>query len=233
MESNIKINSLQEQIDFLLEEGEELLQNNKIKKAFKKFDAALNLNSNYPKTYLVKGEAHIEMYEMDKAEECMYKYLTFFPDDKRAYLNLIKINDERGYFEKALYYCDKLLNMESKNYKLHFKKADILNMLGNEEEALYYCNNCLKLNPYFYKALCLKGSLLNSLENYKEALDSCSKAISLDSSKSEAYFEKSLIYENMKNFSEAFSFAKKAYELSPNDELYRFQYVMMKEMIRW
>ncbi|CDI49964.1 tetratricopeptide repeat protein [Clostridium tetani] len=233
MENNIEVNSLQEQIDSLLKDGEILLKNKKIKNAFEKFNKALNLNINYPKTYLIQGEAYMLIYEMDKAEECMYKYLNFFPNDKRAYLNLMKINDERGYFEKALYYCDKLLSIDNRNYKLHFKKADILNMLGNTEEALYYCNNCLKLNSYFYKALCLKGSLLNSLEKYEEALEICSKATNLDSSKSEAYFEKSLVYENMKNFSLAFSLAKKAYGLSPDDELYRFQYIMMKEMIRW
>lgn len=233
MENNVEINSLQQQIEALLKEGEILLKSKKNKNAFRKFNKALNLNVNYPKTYLIKGEAHMAMYEMDLAEECMYKYLNFFPDDKRACLNLIKINDERGYFEKALYYCDKLLNIDNDNYKLHFKKADILNMLGSTEDALYYCNNCIKLNPYFYKALCLKGSLLNSLERYEEALNVCSKAITLDISKSEAYFEKSLVYENMKNYSLAFSFAKKAYKLSPDDELYKFQYIMMKEMLRW
>ena len=189
-------------------------EKNEIKEAFKVFEEAINLDENYAETYIVKAEAHIGMYEMEEACQCIKKYLTFVPKSKRAYLDLIEIYDATAEFEKAIFYCNELLKEDNKNAELYFKKADFYDMLGENEEALNCCDDCLKLKPDYYDALCLKGSLLNALDRNTESLEAYSKAIEVDKTNSKAYLEKALVYKDMDNYHTALEYAKKAYELA-------------------
>ena len=214
----------------LVEKGKKLFEKNEIKEAFKVFEEAINLDENYAETYIVKAEAHIGMYEMEEACQCIKKYLTFVPKSKRAYLDLIEIYDATAEFEKAIFYCNELLKEDNKNAELYFKKADFYDMLGENEEALNCCDDCLKLKPDYYDALCLKGSLLNALDRNTESLEAYSKAIEVDKTNSKAYLEKALVYKDMDNYHTALEYAKKAYELDPEDEWCKCQYSIMKSM---
>lgn len=230
MESCFNLDKENNEIIALIEKGKSLFEKNKIDEAFKVFEEATNLDKNYAETYIVKAEAHIGMYEMNEACECIKKYLTFVPKSKRAYLDLIEIYDATAEFQKAIFYCDELLKEDNKNAEIYFRKADFFDMLGDSEKALNCCNSCLEINPNFYEVLCLKGSLLNALDRNVEALEIYSQAIELDKTKSKAYIEKALVYKDMENYHTALEFAKKAYELDPKDEWCKCQYSIMKSM---
>jgi tetratricopeptide (TPR) repeat protein len=230
MKNSIKLNNDITLIKEYIERGKGLFNDGEFEKAFKDFNKAIFLNNKYAEAYLVKAQAHLEIYEVVEAEKCIKKYLALVPGDPKGYWKLLDINDLTGDFDKCIYYCEKLLETDGENVGLHFKRAEFLALLNDFKEAIEAFNLCLKLSPNFYEALCGKASALLSLRNKKEALEIYSKALEVDSTRSAAYFGKSEVYMAMGNSLSALNFAKKACEIEPKNEFYKCHYTMLKDM---
>ena len=230
MKNSIKLSNDETLIKEYIERGKGFFNDGEIEKAFKDFNKAIFLNSEYVETYLVKAQAHIEIYEVEEAQKCLKKYLKLVPDDPKAYWKLIDIHDLTGDFDKCIYYCEKLLESDGENVGIHLKKAEFLALLYNFKEALECFDVCLNLDHDFYDALCGKASALLSLRNKKEALEIYCKAIEVNSTKSAAYFGKSETYMAMGNNISALKFAEKAYQLEPENEWYKCHYTVLKNM---
>ena len=129
----INLNNADALVKEYLERGKGLFNDGKIEKAFKDFNKAIFINNEYAQTYLVKAQAHIEMYEVTEAEECVKKFLELAPGDPRGYLKLIDINDLTGDFDKCIYYCEKLLETHDENADIYLKKAEYLALLNDYE----------------------------------------------------------------------------------------------------
>ena len=119
MNNTINIRNDDTLVEEYLVRGKGLFNDGKIEKAFKTFNKAIFLNNEYAHTYLVKAQAHIEMYEVEEAQKCIKKFLKLVPGDPRGYLKLIDINDLIGDFDKCVYYCEKLLETQSNNVDIY------------------------------------------------------------------------------------------------------------------
>ena len=213
-----------------IERGKGLFNDGEIERAFKDFNKAIFLNNEYAQAYLVKAQAHIEMYEVEEAEKCIKKYLQIVPNGPKGYWKLIDIYDLTGDFNKCVFYCEKLIQCDVSNVSVYFKKAEFLAILNDFRNALECFEQCIKLIPDFYDAICGKASMLLSLRNKKEALEIYNSAIEIDSTKSEAYFGKSEVYMAMGNMMNALRFAEKAYKIDPDNEWYKCHYTVLKNM---
>ena len=111
--------------------GKGYFNDGNIKKAFKSFNKAILLNSEYAQAYLVKAEAHIEMYEVEEAEKCITQYLKLVPGDAKGYWKLVDIHDLTGDFDKCLYYCNKIIEKYGENSHICLKKAEFLVLLDD------------------------------------------------------------------------------------------------------
>lgn len=230
MKNSIKLTNDEILIKEYIERGKGLFNDGEIEKAFKDFNKAILLNNEYAEAYLVKGQAHLEMYEVEEAEKCLKIYLKLVPGDPKGYWKLIDIHDLTGDFDKCVYYCEKLIEIDSKNPIIYIKKAEFLALLNDFKEAIKCFDKCLELNPNFYDALCGKASASLSLRNKKEALELYSKAIEVDITKSAAYFGVSQVYMSMGPITKALRFAEKAYNIEPENEWYKCHYSVLKSM---
>ncbi|SHH91056.1 tetratricopeptide repeat protein [Clostridium grantii] len=227
---NETLNSIKEKKAIkALEEGKILFEKCKIKKAFSKFNEAIKLNPTLSEAYLEKGEAHMGMFESSEAEECLLKYIELAGENERVYKALIEVYDQKSDFELAVDYCDKLTNLKPNDWEIFYLKADLLILVGDYETALDVFNKCIELNPKFYKAICGKALCLYTLDNDDEAIKTYEHAIEVDKSESHAYMELGLIYRDMGVIVKALKYLKKAYDLSPDDELYKSQYIITKD----
>ncbi len=230
MKNSVNINSDETLIKEYIERGKGLFNDGEFSKAFKDFNKAIFLNSDYAETYLVKAQAHIGMFEVYEAEKCIKKYLKLVPNDPKGYWKLIDIHDLTGDFDKCIYYCEKLLEIQCENPNIYFKKAEFLALLNDFNSAIECFDICLSLCPNFYDALCGKASALLSLRNKKEALKIYSEAIEVNSAKSAAYFGKSEVYMAMSHIISSLKFAEKAYQIDPKNEWYKCHYTLLKNM---
>lgn len=230
MKNSIKLSNDETLVKEYIERGKGLFNDGEIEKAFKDFNKAIFLNNEYAEAYFVKAQAHLEMYEAYEAENCIKKYLKLVPDDPKGYWKLVDIYDLTGDFDKCIYYCEKILEIDKKNAGIHLKKAEFLALLNDFKKAIECFDACLELIPNFYDALCGKASALLSLRNKKEALEIYSKAIEVDITKSAAYFGKSEVYMAMGNSISALRFAEKSYAIEPENEWYKCHYNVLKNM---
>ena len=115
--------------------GKGLFNDGQFEKAFKYFNKAIFLNSEYSQTYFEKAQAHIEIYEVDEAEKCLKKFLKLVPNDPMVYLKLIDIYDLTGDFDNCIYYCEKLLETLGENIDLYLKKEEFLDLLSDFKKA--------------------------------------------------------------------------------------------------
>ena len=213
-----------------IERGKGLFNDGEIEKAFKDFNKAILMNNEYAETYLVKGQAHLHLFEVEEAEKCLKIYIKLAPDDPKGYWKLIDIHDLTGDFDKCIYYCEKLIEISPENTITYLKKAEFLALLNDFKEAVKSFDICLKLDPNFYDAICGKASALLSLRNKKDALELYSKAIEIDITKSDAYFGTSQVYMSMGHFPKALIFSEKAYHMEPENEWYKCHYTVLKNM---
>ena len=159
----INLNNADTLVKEYLERGKGLFNDGKIEKAFKDFNKAIFINNEYAQTYLVKAQAHIEMYEVEEAEKCIVQYLKLVPGDATGYWKLVDIHDLTGDFDKCLYYCNKLLENHGENAHIYLKKAEFLVLLNDFSKAIECFDICLKLSPNCYEALCGKENAQLSL----------------------------------------------------------------------
>ena len=230
MKNSINLISDDALVKQYIERGKGLFNDGKIEKAFRNFNKAIFINNKCSEAYFVKAQAHIKIYEVDDAENCMKNYLKLVPDDPKAYWKLIDIHDLTGDFDKCIYYCEKLLENDDKNAMVHLKKGEFLAILNDFKKALDCFDSCLKLSPDFYDALCGKASVLLSLHNKDDALKMYIRAIEVDTTRSVAYFGASEVYMVMENTTNALNFAEKAYEIEPKNQWYKCHYNVLKNM---
>ncbi|MCY6483540.1 tetratricopeptide repeat protein [Clostridium aestuarii] len=163
--------------------------------------------------------------------ELLEKKILEYISKGKNLINQDKINNGFEMFNKALHFCNKIIEKNKADFSLYYKKAYILTELGNLYDAIKCYNECLKLKPDYYEAYCQKGELLITLCNHKEALNTYSKAIEIDNNRSDAYMGKALVYMDLQDYSMAFPLVKKAYRLDPCDEWCKCYYMLTKNML--
>ena len=106
--------------------------------------------------------------------------------------------------EEALYYFNRILDIDSLNHEAADKKAYMLEILGRDEEALEYIDSYLEQDssdPYIWIH---KGDLLDiHLSDHKGALDCYNWALRIDLHNEEAWTKKAYVLKEMKKYSEA------------------------------
>jgi len=230
MKNNIKLIDDEVLIKEYIERGKRLFEDRQFEKAFRYYNKAILLDNEYAETYFVKGHAHLQRFEAEEAESCLKMHLKLAPNEPKGYWKLIELHDLTGDFDKCIYYCEKLIEMDPTNSKTYLKKAEFLALLNDFNEAIKCFDICLKLDSNFYDAMCGKASALLSLRNKKDALALYIKATYADITKSAAYFGTSAVYMSMGYFQKALIFAEKAYNIEPDNEWYKCHYSVLKNM---
>jgi tetratricopeptide (TPR) repeat protein len=220
--------SINEEASRLLEKGQRLFEENHHDKAFEMFDAAIRLDPVFAPAYLVKAEAHMEMMEMEEAEQCIKTYLKFDPESERACSDLMDIYYESGEFDESLAYCDRLLVSNSRDPYLCAIKAYLLSHLDKVDESLEYYDKAIDLKPDFYDAVCDKASLLSECGCHSESLEVYQDGIRIEPGKAEAYFGAACACERLGYKKKARLYIEKAKELEPEDEFYKIHFQLMQ-----
>lgn len=110
----------------------------------------------------------------------------------------------RDLYEEALYYFNKMLEVEPLNSYAVEHKANMLDILGRYEEALECIDNYLESNSTDANIWILKGDLLDAhLNDYEGALKCFDRALEIDPENEEAWSKKGYILKEMRRYAEA------------------------------
>ena len=110
----------------------------------------------------------------------------------------------RDIYEEALYYFDKILEVDPVNHRAVDGKANMLDILGRVGEALECINDYLERNSSDVYIWILKGDLLDVHHNdYEEAIDCYNHALKNNQKNEEAWVKKAYALKEMGECAEA------------------------------
>lgn len=155
--------------------GQALFHLGRIDEAKESFNMVIKLNPEYPKVYLMLGNAEGKSGNYVNAISLYRKELALLTDtvntaaEQSVYLQLGRAYSELGHADSALIALNKLVTLNPTQAEAYNDIGQVHEDMGNLQEALEARKKALELNPdgdYQYQI----GVLLVNLGQYKEAL---------------------------------------------------------------
>lgn len=157
-----------------------------------------------------------------KAKEILMKMLEKYPDSYFLHKQLAEICEQTGNINIAIDEYIRASEINTLNYELKFKTANLLKTTTRNEDAVRILNELLRAKPDYYDASCLLGDILYEQENYKEAVNVYIQALNYNPDKYELYYNLGMVYTRLNDFQSAKEYYEKAAEL--NSLLYHAKY---------
>jgi len=171
--------------DLLAAIAEIELMANDYEKAIMFADQAIEVDSNYPESFRIKGQAYLfEMYikkeNKEKALDAFLSYSDKKPSDPYGYLQRFEIFLKDLRFNEAAEELNKVFEISPRYPELHYKRAILYSKMGKVKDALMELDEELTLNSRMVKALDERGNLLLKQNSLDEAMKSFVKSMELD-----------------------------------------------------
>jgi tetratricopeptide (TPR) repeat protein len=187
IESSLKIT---ERDIFFSKKGDILFKLRKFDDAVNNYEKALDINNNLPYAYLGLGILYYSTEKYDYALECFDKLFELYMEhltDSEKYMittyTLIgkgEITNNTDFFEEALNYIDKQINMDMDNIDLWILKGYVLFKMEKYREALGVYNNALSIDPNNIEILESLAIIYENLGKFDDAIRVYEKLLKLN-----------------------------------------------------
>lgn len=179
-----------------------------------------NVRDYYP-LYLI-GVCFNGLNQPDSAEVYYRRSIETDATFEDPYLELAKLNAQWEQFEKAIDYCDQVLEMNEKSGDAHYLKALIYNANEEEKKTLKELKKANKVDPsHAFAPLLLAEIYLNKKRN-TEVIKYCSQSIKLDSTIAMAYLYRGMGYLNKGQYHTAFDDFSKGAQLDSVEGIFKY-----------
>jgi tetratricopeptide (TPR) repeat protein len=159
-------------------EGVTFTEQNKLQKAIRYFNRALEMKPNYAEVLVNKG---IALRRQGKLEEAMRYYnwaLQINPVDVKAWSNKGIVLGRQGKLEEAMRCYDKALAIEPSYHKAWNNKGIAFYYQGRLREAIAHYDQAIECKPDYVKAWTNKGIALARQDRLEQAIKCFDKALS-------------------------------------------------------
>lgn|SRR5574344_206882 len=159
---------------------------------------------NEPDYSQIKQDA-IALYSLNKSDEAKAEF-SKIPDsqkDSETWLLLGNIMQDSQKDIDAIYYYQKAITTNAKNYKAFYNLGNIYQKDDNLPMAIFNYKKAISINPEFAYSHYNLGCVYLKIQNYKNAKKSFEKSIILKKDEPDFYYNLSLTYKNLKKFKKA------------------------------
>jgi tetratricopeptide (TPR) repeat protein len=189
------------------------------------------LNFEAPDSFLATPPAPIEKYEVaprnisapenefeiEQDVEKIQSDLKSWGGSVHALKEDIRVQFKAKHYQEVLDRAHILLEIESRNREVLYKKAYSLKKLGRAEASLHTYNQVVKVSPRFRDAWYDRGGVLVGLKQYDKALQSFDRAVELNGKLTWLQYDRAVLLRKMQKWKEALQGFKKAVEISPRN----------------
>lgn len=158
------------------------------------------LINNFPDDFFLEnfyGVIHLNINNLDKAEECFNLSIKHNPDFSPSNFNLGKIFYIRKKYDEAIEFFLKSLYFDKNNKEIYYSLAQSFVKKSDYKKALYYLEGCIKLDPTHFSAVYLTAWIYHQLKNYQKAIFFYNNSLRIKPTE-EAYNGLGLIYKELK-----------------------------------
>jgi tetratricopeptide (TPR) repeat protein len=195
-------NSNQETINFNEEEFENIihfyLQNNQAQFALEASEMALTIFPYSSEFCLTKADAHLELGELDEAEEYLTNNFKIDKSDIDYYIILSEVYVLRNDYAKAIDICNEGIETCDDNLDtIYLHLAEIHDYQGEYNEMIPLLEASLELNPKNDDALYLYSITMSILDKVEEKINFYLKLIDEDPFNEDAWYYLGMSYREM------------------------------------
>lgn len=158
----------------------------------------------------------------EEARKYALKIIDKFPKNYIAHKLLAELYEKDGKVNLALDEYIRAVELDEKNFEMHYKVASLLYQLKRNDDAIIMLQDLLKMKPDYLEATLLLGNVFYDEERFKEAISIYTVALKYHPTEYELYYDMAMAYTRLNNFQKAKEFYQKAAEL--NTYLYNGQY---------
>ena len=169
-----------------------------------KYKLALNDLQKVKKTdtKFLQAKAHYELHEYRPATNLLEELLEKNPQDTQALFYLGKINNDIEFYDEAIGYFSRILNIEPHNKQALKARANAFKEVGLDLEVVKDYNTLIELAPdsaNYNK----RGIAYERLKDWPAAIKDYDKAIELNPKWAVPYNNRAYCYMKLRNFKEA------------------------------
>jgi tetratricopeptide (TPR) repeat protein len=180
------------------------LQNNQAQFALDASEMALILYPFSSEFCLTKADAHIELGELDHAEEYLTHNFKIDKTDIDFYIILSEVHVLRNNYNKAIEICKEGLEICRENLdELYLHLAEIYDHQGEYEEVIPNIEEAIRLNPLNEDALYLYSITMSILDKVDEKIVFLQSLINEDPFNDEAWYFIAISYRELGMYEKA------------------------------
>ncbi len=174
------------------------LQNNQAQFALDASEMALILYPFSSEFCLTKADAHIELGELDHAEEYLTNNFKIDKTDIDFYIILSEVHVLRNNYDKAIEICKEGIEVCRENLdELYLHLAEIYDHQGEYEEVIPNIEEAIRLNPVNEDALYLYSITMSILDKVEEKIVFLQSLINEDPFNDEAWYFIAISYREL------------------------------------
>lgn len=218
-EKVIKVDSKNEHINQLL--GIISVQNKEYQKAIEYFGKVIKVNAFNALNYVNRGNAYLEINDLENAEINYIRALKLDPNYAEAYCYLAVLQAKKMLFDEAIDNLKKSININPKNFMAYYNLGNIYAQIKNYEQAQKEYFVAIQINPDYAQVYSSLANIYQKIAKNKLALKYYNIAISKNQKNPEIFYNKGNLCEKLENYEEAIQNYDKAIGI---DNLYAQAY---------
>ena len=187
--------------------------------AIKKYDEAIELNSNYAEIYNNRGIVKNKLRKYQEAIADYDKAIELNPNYVEAYNNRGNAKKDLGQHQEAIADYDKAIELNPDFAGAYSNRGATKSNWGQHQEAIADHDKAVELDQNDAIAYNNRGIAKSKLGQHREAINDLNKAIGLIPNDAGAYNNRGFAKEKLGQHQEAIADYDKTIELSPNDAI--------------
>jgi tetratricopeptide (TPR) repeat protein len=186
------------------------------RKAAELLGRAIALNPNMPEAHYNRGNALLELEQVEEAERCFARAVALKPGYAAAWHSRSTALEDLKRFDEALASCDMAVALTPYHALAHSKRGDVLEALDRFDEALVSLDRAVALEPDLGEAWAKRGVVLENLGRLADALASCDRAAKFTPEDAANWANRGNSLKSLARFDEALASYDKSIALAPD-----------------
>ena len=174
------------------------------------------------KMKILKLKTLLFMNKDEQAKMYALKIVDKYPKNYTAHKILGMLYEKDGKINVALDEYIRAVEINDKDFEMHFKVASLLQKTEKNEEAIIMLQDLLRMKPDYLDATKLLGNILYEEERFKEAVSIYMTALKYHPAEYELYYHIGMSFTRLNDFQKAREYYLRAAKL--NTYLYNGQY---------
>jgi predicted O-linked N-acetylglucosamine transferase (SPINDLY family)/ADP-heptose:LPS heptosyltransferase len=167
------------ELDALIDQGNELEDLNRSEEALACYDRAIAINPDYARAHSNRGNVLQNLKRFDEALESYDRALSIRPDYAEAHYNRGNALQACKRYQEAITSYERALSIKPDFIQALISLGNVLHDCNRYVEALSSYDRALTIQPDYAEAFYNRGNVLHDLKRYDEAIVSYNRALTI------------------------------------------------------